>query len=265
MNEILSILIIEDDEQACEELSKCIGQYNDLKVAAICNNSKEALEMARFHLPNLIILDLELHFGGGNGLMFLDSLLENPLTLDPFILVTTNNMSKIMLDQAKALGADFTLAKYEQDYSAQYVVDNIRMLRNAILRKNKTSRMAPMPPASKEHMLRCCIQRHLDIIGIKAMAKGYNYLTDAIYLVVTEPALHVSRTLSIKYKKSTTSIERAMQNAIKQAWTTNDIDILLKYYKASIRAEKGYPTMMEFIYHYAHVVQRQLEEENLRR
>lgn len=264
MNEILSILIVEDDKQACDELSRCIAQYDDMKVAAVCNSSQDALEKARFHLPNVIILDLELHLGGGNGLMFLDSLLANPLSLDPFILVTTNNMSTITLDQAKALGADFTLTKYEQGYSAQYVIDNIRMLRNAILRKNKTNRLTSISPASEEHLVKICIQRHLDIIGIKAKAKGYNYLTDAIYLVLTEQEPHISRTLAEKYKKSNTSIERAMQNAIKQTWTSNDIEVLLKNYTAVIRPEKGYPTMMEFIYYYANIIRRELEAEKLK-
>ena len=130
MSTILSILIVEDDKLACDELSRCVAQYDDMKIAAVCRNSKDALEKARFHLPNVIILDLELHHGGGNGLMFLDQLLANPLSLDPFILVTTNNMSTVTLDQAKALGADFTLTKYEEGYCAQYVIDNIRMLRN---------------------------------------------------------------------------------------------------------------------------------------
>lgn len=264
MNEILSILIVEDDKLACDELSRCIAQYDDMKVAAVCNSSQDALEKARFHLPNVIILDLELHLGGGNGLMFLDNLLANPLTLDPFILVTTNNMSTITLDQAKALGADFTLTKYEQGYSAQYVIDNIRMLRNAILRKNKTNRLNSISPASEEHLVKICIQRHLDIIGIKAKAKGYNYLTDAIYLVLTEQEPHISRTLAEKYKKSNTSIERAMQNAIKQTWTSNDIEVLLKNYTAVIRPEKGYPTMMEFIYYYANIIRRELEAEKLK-
>lgn len=265
MNTILSILIIEDDKHACDELSQCISKYDDLKVVAICNNSQEAVEKARFLLPNIIILDLELHQGGGNGLMFLDSLLANPLSIDPFILVTTNNMSAVMLEQARAMGADFTLTKYEQGYSAQYVIDNIRMLRNAIIRKNNTKHLLTISPAEEEQLIRSRIQREMDLIGIKAKAKGYNYLVDSIFLVITEDESHLSKVLSEKYKKSNTSIERAMQNAIKQAWTTNDIDDLLKYYTARIRSDKGYPTMMEFIYYYANKVKMDVNMDSIRK
>lgn len=265
MNDTLSILIVEDDMLACEELSRCVAQYEDMNVVSVCTNSKDALEKARYYLPNVIILDLELHHGGGNGLMFLDQLLTNPLSLTPFILVTTNNMSTITLDQAKALGADFTLTKYEQGYCAQYVVDNIRILRNAILRKNFAGRLSESSPAMEEQLLAHRIQRELDLVGIKAKAKGYKYLVDAIMLAIKDQDRHISRTLAEKYKKSNTSIERAMQNAIKQAWTTNDIDDLFTNYKAKIRSDKGYPTMMEFIYYYAIKLKGEVNLEKLKR
>ena len=264
MNNFISVLIIEDDVRTCDELCQCITQYEDMKVAAVCNSSRDALEKAKYHLPNVIILDLELHHGEGNGLLFLDGLLANPLSVDPFILVTTNNMSTVTLDQAKALGADFTLTKYEQGYSAQYVIDNIRMLRNAIFRKNTTKRVNTVYPAAVEHIILSRIQREMDIIGIKASAKGYKYLVDSIYLVIQDSEAHISRTLAEKYKKSNTSIERAMQNAIKQCWTTSDIEVLLKNYSAIIRADKGYPTMMEFIYYYANNIKREISTENIK-
>jgi hypothetical protein len=132
------------------------------------------------------------------------------------------------------------------------------MLRNAIFRKNTTKRVNTVSPAMDEQLLKICIQRHLDIIGIKAKAKGYNYLTDAIYLVITKDDEHLSRTLSAKYKKTNASIERAMQNAIKQTWTSNDIQVLLDNYTAPIRPEKGYPTMMEFIYYYGDKIKKMI-------
>ncbi len=263
MDTTLSILIVEDDKLSCDELTRCIAQYEDLQVCAVCSSSTEAETQARYHLPNVIILDLELHHGGGNGLMFLDHLLANPLSVDPFILVTTNNMSRIVLDQAKALGADFTLTKYEEGYCTQYVIDNIRMLRNAILRKNTTRRVSVGSPASEEQLLRNRIYREMDLIGIKAKAKGYNYLVDAIFLILTGNDGNLSRTLAQKYNKTTTSIERAMQNAIKQAWTTSCIEDLLQNYEAKIRPEKGYPTMMEFIYYYVKKIKSEIDTEKL--
>lgn len=252
MTKELSILLIEDDELACRQLKQCIEKHEDLKLAAITNNSDQALTLVRSHLPNVILLDLELHHGGGNGLLFLNELKKLRLDHPPYILVTTNNMSDVTLEQARQLGADFTLTKYEKGYSAEYVVENILLMRPAILKKNTmVSPMPDMTPVEEEQLLIKRIKRELDLIGVKPKAVGYNYLVDAILMIVQGSDASVARSLVPKYGKTEKSIERAMQNAIKQAWSTNDIDDLLNYYTAKIRSDKGCPTLMEFVYYYA--------------
>lgn len=252
MDRTLSILLIEDDEAACTELKHCIDSHENLKLAAITNNSHEALELVRIHLPNVIILDLELHYGGGNGLLFLHALKNISLAQPPFILVTTHNMSMVTLEQVRQLGADFTLTKYETGYSAEYVIDNINLMRPAILRKNASNGLeTTISPAEKDQKLIQRIQRELDLVGINPRAVGYKYLVDSIKLIMDGETSNVSRVLAPKYNKTEKSIERAMQNAIKQAWVTSDVDDLLKYYTAKVRVDRGAPTLMEFICHYA--------------
>ena len=56
------------------------------------------------------------------------------------------------------------------------------------------------------------------------------------------------------YKKSTGSVERAMQTAINKAWRVNDTEDLLKYYTARIDPRRGAPTVTEFVYYYANKV-----------
>ena len=54
-----------------------------------------------------------------------------------------------------------------------------------------------------------------------------------------------------KYKKSSSTISRAMQNAILLAWRISPIEDLSSYYTARINYETGVPTPTEFIYYYA--------------
>ena len=260
MESPLSILLVEDEENICNELRQCIDKYDDLKLVEITNSSHEAIELVRMHLPNLIILDIELHFGSGNGLFFLNELKELYLSHPPFILVTTHNMSDVTLAQVRELGADFTLAKYEKGYCAQYVVDNIQLLRPAIIRKNATSpNERTLSPAETEQKLIIRIQRELDLIGINPKAVGYKYLVDTILLLIQGEEGNISRILAPKYGKTEKSIERAMQNAIKQAWVTSDIDDLLQHYTAKIRIDRGSPTLMEFVYYYATKIKSTIE------
>lgn len=255
MEQTISVLLIEDDITACNEMQKCIQKHDDIKLVAITNNSYEGIELVCSHLPNVVLLDLELHYGGGNGLLFLHELKKLSLEHLPYIIVTTNNMSDVTLEQVRQLGADFTLTKYEAGYSAQYVVDNILLMRPAILKKNsQTSPLPDMTPAEKEQLLIKRIQREMNLIGINPKVVGYKYLVDSILLMIQGTEANVARTLAPKYAKTEESIERAMQNAIKQAWVTNDIDDLLNYYTAKIRIDRGFPTLMEFVCYYANKI-----------
>ena len=256
MERELIILLVEDDEKACEELRSYIEQTSDIRLQGITNNSTEALELVRSGLPDAVILDLELHYGGGNGLFFLDGLKKMNLSHRPYILVTTNNSSVITLEQARSMGADFIMAKYESQYSAQYVVEFLRMMSDVILEaKAQTQNSAPV--VSEEERTRSLTQRihrELDFVGISPKAIVYQYLTDAILLAFHDPQPNLCRKLSEKYHKTDVSIERAMQNAINRAWRTSDPDDLLEHYTARIRSDKGVPTLMEFVSHYVNVL-----------
>jgi len=261
MKQMISVLLIEDDLIACNEITQCISKYDDLKLVGTTNNSQVALELVRSHLPNVVLLDLELHHGGGNGLIFLNELKNLQLDHPPYILITTHNMSDVTLEQARQLGADFILTKYEEGYSAQYVIDNIQLMRPAILKKNST--IMPLPnlsPTQREQLLTKRIQREMDLIGINPKSIGYKYLVDSISLTIHGADTNLSRELAPKYGKSDKSIERAMQNAIKQAWVTNDIEELLRHYTAKIRADRGVPTLMEFVCYYATKIEVDMEE-----
>ena len=48
-----------------------------------------------------------------------------------------------------------------------------------------------------------------------------------------------------------------MQRAIDRAWTTNDVDSLLKYYTAKITSVRAVPTTTEFIYYYSSIIKNE--------
>lgn len=253
MNDTLSILLIEDDVEACYELQNCFENTENIELAAITNNARDALTMVQTYLPNMILLDLELHTGGGNGLLFLQELRRLSLPVTPYILITTNNASQITLNSARQLGADFILTKYEDGYSAQYVTEFVQLMKPAILSHKPTSNKAASetPPAIASQNLTQRIQRELNLVGISPKAVGFQYLIEAIKITSEKPETNLSHTLAVKFEKSSASIERAMQNAINRAWQTSSPDDLLKYYTARVRSDRGVPTMMEFIYYYA--------------
>lgn len=269
MKNKITLILIEDDEATTAELCNHFDTLDDMALVGCTNNSDIGLNLVAAHLPNVVLLDLELHRGGGNGFLFLDQLRKNPPAQIPFIIVITQNMSQYTLDQARELGADLIITKYESSYSPEYVASTIRLMKGAIVRKNTSmSQLKHASPSQVENLVIKRIQREMELIGINPKNKGFNYLVDSIYNHMQDPNINLARSIVEKYKKSEKSIERAMQNAIKRAWDTNDIDILYKYYTAYIRPDKGFPTLMEFVCYYSikiknDVIAEKLGNENL--
>lgn len=256
-NKILNILIIEDDVAACRELRQYIEKIETLKLIGITGDSDEGIELVKSSLPDVIILDIELNRGTGNGIIFLAKLNALNLSLRPYILITTNNSSNVTYESARTLGADFIMSKHKPDYSAQYVIEFIRMIQHAILSRRPSVTQNEPEENSYEKNLPLYtrrVYREMDLIGISPKNIGYRYLADAILLIIKDSSINVYRELAEMYQKSDASVERAMQNAINRAWRHSDIEELLTHYTARIRSEKGVPTTLEFVYYYANKI-----------
>lgn len=256
----LTVLLIEDDKFACEEIRNYIDQLDDMRLLGITDDSNKALDMVKYCVPDAIILDLELHEGGGNGLFFLSKLHDLALEKLPYILITTQNTSNVTLEAARQLGADFIITKYERDYSAQKPVELLRMMRNAIQKHSSPDTTVPtLTPAEQNRKLTIRIHRELDAVGISPKAIGYEYLTEAIIIATKEAVPILPKLIADNHHgKTPASIERAMQNAINKAWSNGNPEDLARNYTAVINYERGVPTLTEFIYHYANKFRNEL-------
>ena len=260
MGKNLSVLLVEDDANACQDIIRYIDELDDVDLIGITNDSNKAIEYVQDYLPDSVILDLELHQGGGNGLLFLKELKQLNLIFYPYILVTTNNSSMVTYEYAHQLGSDFIMSKHQSDYSAKNVVEFLRMMKSVILSKKSrgmSEHNTTESPQQKAKRITRKISLELDCVGISPKAVGYKYLIDAIELIISRPVNNLCSIVGEKYGKTDSSVERAMQNAINKAWRTCDIEDLAEHYKAKISSEKGVPTLTEFIYYYANKIKNE--------
>ena len=256
-NKTLTILLIEDDVTACNEFRLLIEKIDTLKLVGMTGDSNEGIEMTKNMLPDVVILDIELLHGTGNGIMFLNKLNNLHLNRRPYVLITTNNSSNITYESVRRLGADFIMAKYKPDYSAQYVIEFIQMIQHTLLTRQQSNAVNIPTENSFDKNRSLYIRRaykELDFVGISPKNIGYRYLADAILLILKNPSANIYKELAENYKKSDASIERAMQNAINRAWRISDMEDLLTHYTAKIHSEKGVPTTLEFVYYYANKI-----------
>ena len=260
MENHLTILLVEDDKAACKEIMQYIDQLDDIDLVGITNDSGKAIECVVSLLPDAVILDLELHQGGGNGLLFLNKLKQMDMGIYPYVLITTNNTSAVTYEYARQLGADFIMAKHQADYSSKNAVDFLRLMKEAILSKKANRYPEHSTTESSEQRKKRIVRRismELDYVGISPKAVGYKYLVDAIQLIIDKPAGNLCSIIGTQYGKTDFSVERAMQNAINKAWRTADIDDLTEHYTARISSDKGVPTLTEFIYYYANKIKNE--------
>ena len=260
MNRPLHVLLIEDEQDVCQRFKDEINERDDIALVGITNSSFHALELIQENAPDAIILDLELHYGKGNGLVFLKELRTLTIPFFPYILITTNNSSSITYQYARETGADFIMYKHQSGYSEIKVIEFLCMMSSIIYSNQKHQNplyttIETLP--QKKQRFRRIITKELDYIGINPKSVGYQYLTDAILLIIEDPSPNITVILSKKYGKTPASIARGMQNAINRAWNTTDIDELLLHYSAQIHSSKGVPTTNEFVYYYANKIKNE--------
>lgn len=260
MDKKLSVLLVEDDIAACEEIRQYIDEIDDVILVGMTNNSSKALHHVKDSLPEAIILDLELHKGYGNGLQFLKDLNQLNIPFHPYILVTTNNSSIATYEFTREQGADFIMYKHQEGYSGKSAVDFLRLVKNVIFSKIDSACPEHKTIESADQKFKRITRRinlELDRVGVSPKHIGYKYLTDAIQIVINKPTSNLCAIIGSKYGKTEASVERAIQNAIDRAWRISDIEDLLKYYTARINSEKGVPTITEFVYYYANKIKNE--------
>lgn len=257
MEKKLSLLLVEDDPTTCKEFIGLVENSTQFELVGVTNNALKAIDIVKDYLPDIVILDLELHLGLGSGLDVLSGIKSLALTKIPYFLVTTNNSSAVTYESTRLLGADYIMSKHEQDYSEQKVLSFLEMISTAIKSKKKIPATDELfdesPVYQKKHIIRR-ITSELNLVGINPKSIGYRYLIDAILITIKEPQQNLCVVIANKYGKTESSVERAMQNAINRAWTTSDINDLLTCYTAKTSSSKGVPTLTEFIFYYANKI-----------
>ena len=204
-------------------------------------------------------MDLELHQSKGSGLDLLLQLPESGLQSMPFILVTTNNVSKLVYQFARQHGADYILCKYQSDYSETTALELLRMLKDTIIAKNgKMTKATTENPQERTQRIRQQIEVELQKLDFNTGRIGYRYLVDTIAFEIEKPQRHLAEQVALKYEKSISSVERAMQSAIARTWGKTDNDTLLEHYHGSIRSARGIPTLGEFVHYYTNKIRKMI-------
>ena len=253
MQSDLKVLLIEDDRELCEEFRSCFAATEGIELSAVTDSATRALQLVRELQPDVVILDLELHLGEGNGIIFLSDLGKQKKIKKPYVIVNTNNSSGMTHEIVRRLGADMVMYKHTRGHSPEVIAEFLTAIRDDCIGREGQSGLpeGTDEEASDRSQLRERILDELNKVSVSPKRKGYDYLADAIEICSGGHVSHVAALVAKKYGKTEKSVIRAMQNAIDRAWDDADQDEQERHFKARISSGRISPTVTEFIGYYA--------------
>lgn len=233
-----TVFLLQDSEDTNKKLKEKFLESEFEVVGETCDGVL-ALGMISDKKPDFIITEIVL--AGYDGLSVIDKIKQ--LKLNTKIIVLSVLRNEEVIRKAESLGADYYMVK---PYSFEILKERIKELDEGFVLKK-------FPNKLSEHAIDKRITDIFLSIGMNASNMGYEFLREAIKLVVKDPNIINSvtkklyPTIGAKYETSASKVERAMRHSITMAWNSDRVDCINKLLgiNAFVRREK--PTNSEFI------------------
>ncbi|HEX3032189.1 MAG TPA: sporulation transcription factor Spo0A [Bacillota bacterium] len=241
----VKILIADDNREFCELLREFLAQQDDFDLTGIANNGVEALELINAEKPDVVVLDIIMPHLDGIGVLEKLAALE-PGRRPKVIMLTAFGQEGIT-QRAVELGADYYILK---PFDFSVLATRIRQLSDGGIAQ---SAVPTYTPVAKPKNMDVAVTNIIHEMGVPAHIKGYQYLRDAILMVIDEVSLLGAVTkelypmIAIKYSTTPSRVERAIRHAIELAWDRGNVEMMNKFFGYTINLERGKPTNSEFI------------------
>lgn len=250
LKEKIKVLIADDNKDFVNILKDYFVQQDDIAVVGKAFNGLETLELISSELPEIVLLDIIMPHLDGLGV--LEKLAEDKdLTSRPKVIMLTAFGQEAMARKAMQLGADYFILK---PFDLETLANRIRQLAKGLSVKTtglKTELYRQ--PLIRSRNLDLEVTNIIHQMGVPAHIKGYQYLREAILLVIKDVGLlsavtkELYPTIAEEYETTPSRVERAIRHAIELAWDRGNVDLMNKFFGYTINIERGKPTNSEFI------------------
>ena len=257
MKEKIKILIADDNQDFSATLASYLGNQEDMEVVAIVKDGEEAIDLISAKSPDIVLLDVIMPHLDGIGV--LEKLNVIKLNKKPICIMLSAVGQDKITQKAIVLGAEYYIVK---PFDIEILVKRIRELKNYkpvsnqnILSKEIKQQYIEINSESKksEENLEALVTNIIHEVGVPAHIKGYQYLREAIIMVVKDIDVINQITKSLypeiasRFKTTPSRVERAIRHAIEVAWGRGQADVVENIFGYTISASKGKPTNSEFI------------------
>ena len=230
------IVIADASEEFRQMFADMIESETDLYLTGQTGDGEELLELISRTNPDVVVMDLLLT--GMDGLEVMDRMGEKK----PRLLVLSSFSNSTLTEEVSARGGAYCMLK---PCRMSTVLERVRQLASSQTEEEEQE--------DATRVLERRVTAIIHEIGVPAHIKGYQYLREAIILVVNDMDTinAVTKVLypavAKKFGTTASRVERAIRHAIEVAWDRGDLEILQKYFGYTVNGAKGKPTNSECI------------------
>lgn len=242
MEKQMRVLIADSNESFCEQLKNRL-QTAGYQIVAAVTDGQSASQHLENQKPDILIVDLMLPKLDGMAVLKL----ANTLQPRPICLALSSFVTDFVAGTVATLGARYLMLK---PCSAQSVAERIAEIQDTCLIQQSTKK--PIHRASDLN-IEAMVTSIIHEIGVPAHIKGYQYLREAVKMVMENPERinRITKELypGIAQRFGTTSskVERAIRHAIEVAWNRGRIEALDEAFGRNVCSLDDKPTNGEFI------------------
>ncbi|MBE5806201.1 MAG: sporulation transcription factor Spo0A [Clostridiales bacterium] len=254
----ITILIADDNNDFAMTLVRYLKEEKDMEVMAVAKDGKEAVELISIMKPDIAILDVIMPHLDGLGV--LERINESGMEKKPTCIMLSAVGQEKITQNAINLGAQYYIIK---PFEISVLIKRIREIKlyqpmgNKVSFINKEIR-APYIEIQQEKIkssdnLEALVTNIIHEVGVPAHIKGYQYLREAIMMVVNDIDIINQITKQLypeianKYRTTPSRVERAIRHAIEVAWGRGQVDTVESIFGYTVSNSKGKPTNSEFI------------------
>lgn len=248
----IKIGIVDDNKEFCDILSDFFELQQNIEILFIANDGIQAMEAIQKEAPEVLVLDMVMPHLDGLGV--LEALLNTDLPVRPRTIVLSAVGQETITQKAINLGAEYYIVK---PFNLDVLLKRInQMTGNDFLESGKKNFARGTMNSQGSYAtedLEIDITNIIHEVGVPAHIKGYQYLRDAITMVVEDMDLLGAVTKELypaiaKINNTTPSrVERAIRHAIEVAWNRGKIETINMLFGYTVQNDKGKPTNSEFI------------------
>ena len=264
MKEKTTVMIADDNQEFSQTLANYIQEQDDMEVIGIAKDGEEAIEMITNVMPDVALLDVIMPHLDGIGVLEKMSIIKcdkKPIC----IMLSAVGQDKIT-QKAVGLGAEYYVVK---PFDIDLLITRIRELKNYkpaqvnnfISRESTfnttTSKSQYIDlknmSSNKDDSIEALVTNIIHEVGVPAHIKGYQYLREAIIMVINDIDVinQITKCLypqiAEKFHTTPSRVERAIRHAIEVAWGRGQQDVVENIFGYTVSAAKGKPTNSEFI------------------